>query len=249
MKSLVPLRQLVLAVAAFAFFAWGTCAKADLVQNGEFLSTSLSSPGGYVCNTVGSTCTSTVTDWSADCSSQGICGNGNTPLSLLFAGSGGSAFNGGIGLNTAPADPPAGNYIADDGDGTYRASIYQLISGLTVGNSYVVTFYQAAAEQSGDNAATTEQWQVALGSSVQDSTLMNNPAGGFTAWNQQTMTFTATSTSEYLNFLAIGRPSGVPPVALLADVSLNPVPEPASVALFGAVAGFFVIGMRRRRRA
>jgi hypothetical protein len=80
---------------------------------------------------------------------------------------------------------------------------------------------------------------------------MNNPAGGFTPWNEQTMTFTATSASELLSFLALGGPSGVPPVALLADVSLNPnsVPEPASVVLLGGAVGFFAICMRRRRRS
>lgn len=180
---------------------------------------------------------------------DGVCGNGGTPLSLLFAGSGGTAFNSSNGLSSPAADPPAGNYIGDDGDAIYRAPLFQTINGLTAGDSYVLTFYQAADQQAGFSSATTEQWQVSLGGETQDSTLMSTPGGAFTPWNEQTMTFTATSTSELLSFLSLGGPSGVPPVALLADVSLNPVPEPASVAFFGAVVVFFVIGMRRRRRA
>jgi hypothetical protein len=45
------------------------------------------------------------------------------------------------------------------------------------------------------------------------------------------MTFTPTSTSETLSFLAIGTPGGVPPLALLDGVSLSDIPEPASWAL------------------
>jgi hypothetical protein len=148
----------------------------NLVQNGQFLSTSLSGSGGYVCNTVSSSCTSAVTDWGANCSSTNQCGNGGTPLSLLFAGSGGSAFNGNIGLNVfLPNSPDGGNMIGDDGDATYRAPVFQTINGLTVGTTYDLTFYQASAQQSGFGSSTTEQWQVSLGGNTQDSTTMSTP--------------------------------------------------------------------------
>jgi hypothetical protein len=54
-------------------------------------------------------------------------------------------------------------------------------------------------QQSGFAGPTTEQWQVSLGSDTPDSTLMNTPGGQFAPWNQQVMTFTATSTSEVLS--------------------------------------------------
>jgi hypothetical protein len=136
----------------------------NLVQNGQFLSTSLTYPGGYVCNTVGTTCTSTVTSWDANCSAQGVCGNGGTLLSLLFANSGGSAFNDGYALNVAlPNSPDGGNMIADDGDVSFRAPLFQTIGGLTPGAAYDLTFYQAAAQQGGYGSSTSEDWQVSLG--------------------------------------------------------------------------------------
>ncbi len=55
------------------------------------------------------------------------------------------------------------------------------------------------------------------------------------------------STSELLNFMALG--TGVPPVALLADVSLNAVPEPETWAMMLAgFAGLGLIGFRRARK-
>jgi hypothetical protein len=259
--NVVPLlRSVALTVAAVALLTWAPAAKADanLVQNGQFLNynNSMIAPGGFVCYPAGPGCTSDVTDWSATCSSVGGCGTTGTPLSLLFAGSGGvdlnstpgNSFFGGF--DTAATDPPlGGNYIGDDGDPVFSSSIFQTIGGLNLGQTYALSFYQAAAQQAGSGGATTEQWQVSLGADTQFSTLMNNPSGGFTPWNLQTVTFTATSSSEVLNFLSVGGPSGLPPIVLLADVSLTPVPEPASLVLLGGMGGLLVIAMRRRRRA
>jgi hypothetical protein len=222
----------------------------NLVQNGQFLSTTLSSPGGYVCNTVSSSCVSTVTGWGADCSAQGVCGNGGTPLSLLFAGTGGVAFNSFNGLNvTLPDSPGGGNIIGDDGDVNYRAPLFQTISGLTVGATYNLSFYQAAAQQGSYDSDTGELWQVSLGGDLLNSALMLTPGGQFTAWNLQSMTFVATSTSELLNFLSLGMPAGEPPVALLADVSLTAAPEPRTIAVLSVgLLGLLTVARLRSRR-
>jgi hypothetical protein len=240
-----------LGVAALALSpAWTAPAQANLVNNGDFTSTSLSSPGGFIC-AYGSTCTSNVADWGSACGATGPCGTTYTVASLLYRGTNGVAFNGGIGLwSVGDLAGYTGNYIAIDGDPTWTAPLYQTITGLTPGQSYTLTFYQAAAQQLGVGGATTEHWQVSLGGQTLNSTTMSNPSTGFTPWNQQSLGFTATSTSELLNFAAVGTPQGLPPVALLADVSLTSVPEPASWALLLAgFAGLGFAGYRQSRAA
>jgi hypothetical protein len=77
--------------------------------------------------------------------------------------------------------------------------------------------------------------------------MMSIPQGGFWNWNLQTMNFTAASTSELLNFMAVG--IGAPPVALLAEVSLSAVPEPETWAMMLAgFAGLGLVGYRRGRK-
>ncbi len=164
-----------------------------------------------------------------------------------------------FGFTTAPGvSPVGGNYIALDGDqgnpvgsttNSYSSSIWQTVSGLQVGAVYTLKFYQAAAQQSGTSGATTEQWAVSFGSGPEQmSTLMNNSSGGFVAWAQQTMIFTASLTTQTLNFFSVGTPSGQPPVVLLDGVTLTGVPEPASIALFGVGTLVLLAGRYRRTR-
>jgi hypothetical protein len=56
---------------------------------------------------------------------------------------------------------------------------------------------------------------------------MNGPNHGFLGWYNGSNTFTATSTTQTLRFLAVGTP-GVPPWLLLDNVQLtkNEVPGP-----------------------
>jgi hypothetical protein len=223
----------------------------NLVTDGTFQATSLSSPGGYICKNgsgVGSTCTSNLTDWSSSCGRYGCTGS-NTPSSLLFAGATNvdfSAWNGGYGLASSLVNPPmGGNVVAIDGDVNYATSIFQTITGLKVGDSYVLTFQQAAAQQLYLSGATTEQWQVTLGTKTDTSTLMHNASQSVVGWNSQSMFFIATSTSEVLTFMALGTPTNEPPVVLLADVALTEIPEPTDAAMLAA--GVLGLIMMRRR--
>ncbi|MBN8808643.1 MAG: PEPxxWA-CTERM sorting domain-containing protein [Sphingomonas sp.] len=62
-----------------------------------------------------------------------------------------------------------------------------------------------------------------------------------------TQNFVAGGTSQTLSFLSNGTPNGLPPVALLDNVSLTAaVPEPASWALM--IVGFGAMGYSLRRR-
>jgi hypothetical protein len=220
----------------------------DYVTNGSFESlitgNSLGAAGGYFCKT-GSGCTSNATGWTSNCRNSS-CGTGATPDSLLINGHNGSAFNGGLGLYTGPDTPDGSNYIAFDGDSTYNAYVSQTISGLVVGQTYTLTFDQAAAQQKGTTGPTTEQWQISFGANQYLSTLMNNASQGFVPWMKQTITITADSTSDTLKFLSLGTPGGEPPVVLLDGVSLVDAPEPQTFALIGI--GFLAVSILTRRR-
>jgi PEP-CTERM motif len=150
--------------------------------------------------------------------------------------------------NGLPATSPAGgNFLGLDADPVYSGALSQTITGLTAGQSYVVGFYWAGAQLSTTSGPTTEQVQVTFGSQTQSTAVVNNADEGFTGWTYQTLTFTADGPSDLLSFLAIGTPSGLPPFVLLDGVSLNAVPEPASILLLG-VGLLGAISVRRLHR-
>ena len=143
--------------------------------------------------------------------------------------------------------PQGGNFIESDGSSGLAFPINQTINGLNVGQSYNLSFYQAAGQQVNDVGATTEQWQVSLGSQTQFSSLMSIPQGGIWPWTSQSMTFTAASPSEVLSFLAIGS-GGVPPIVFLDGVDMESnVPEPSAGLLIAGVGTMIALGRLGRR--
>jgi hypothetical protein len=225
----------------------------NLVQNGNFTSTSVTGDGGYLCVNSGSSCSSQLSNWSATCSSGGCSGN-LSPSSILVAGTDGDAFNPayshpGLYWTGSITPPSGGNVVAIDGDPSYTSKLTQSISGLTVGKSYTLTFYQASSQEISFTGQTTEKWQVSLGGgTAQTSALMTTASQGSTGWTEQTMTFVSNALSETLQFVAVGTPNGEPPVVLLGGVSLvQKVSEPVSAALLGV--GLVAVVMVRRRMA
>jgi|SRR5579863_2524145 len=144
--------------------------------------------------------------------------------------------------------PDGGNFVAIDGDPSFAGSISQMIN-VVMGQSYVVSFDQAAEQFQFYSGATTERWLVSLGGQSQLSQIMNNASHGFVPWEGQSLTFTATTTgSELLSFFAVGTPSGEPPVVLLDGVSVT-TPEPATCALIGAgMLGMFAVRRQLKKR-
>ncbi len=163
----------------------------------------------------------------------------------------------------APANPAgySGNIYAADASTVYDQGTYllQTLSGLTVGQSYVVSFLQASGSLY-SGAGDTAQWAVGFGGSiltdstglaslssdaaVKSSTLMlNDTANGSAGWQRQSLSFTATDASQLLSFFATG--SGAPPFALLADVSITAVPETTTWLMM--VFGLGLVGVALRR--
>jgi hypothetical protein len=243
------------------------CAAAtNLVQNGSFalLTTQASAEFGTTNN--GYTPSQQISNWTTagynfvflpnTADTSGAVGQYNATASVANPGLRLWGPNdGGISTgSTIAASPTGGNYIAADGAFEVGA-ITQSIGGLVAGERYVLSFAWAAAQQYSFTGDTTDNWTVSLGTvgasnPAQTTPTVSLPSHGFTAWMDQSMTFVATSSTELLSFLATGTPSGQPPFALLANVSLTKVPEPASIILLlSGIAGMFGLARRRGLRA
>lgn len=151
------------------------------------------------------------------------------------------------GLNTIAASPDGGNFLGMDGV-YFPGAISQTINNLVVGSTTTVSFWYAGAQQYGYTGITTEGFQVSLGNQTVSTPMLTDSSHGFTGWQQQTLTFTPTSTSEVLSFLAQGTPNGEPPFSLLDGVSVhtNVTPEPSSLVFL--LTGATGIGGLLRRR-
>lgn len=235
-------------LSAFAAVATLACASANatpinLVVNGDFEMMANNKIGQIDSKT-------TATGWKSG--GYNFVFNGATAASVGAVGDSGTVklWGPASGSNNGlTSSPTGGNFLA--ADGAYGvAPITQMINGLVIGQQYDLSFYWAGAQQSGYNGANTENWTATLGNQGFTTATYKNNSHGFSGWMQQTFTYTATSTSELLSFLATGTPSGVPPFSLLDGVSLTAkVPEPSSVALLLAGLAMLTIGARARRRS
>jgi len=173
-----------------------------------------------------------------------------------------------------PNPPPGGNFIQADGNPIYETSFNQVISGLTVGQTYTLSFWQAAGQQGYPtefSGATTEQWKVFFGTgsfsvhcgvspctvstsgdmTEYDTALMNTPSQGYHPWEEVHLNLLATAASETISFLAWGNNGNtfnLPPTVFLAGVNTpSKIPEPAALSLLGVgLLGLGTVGLRRR---
>ena len=242
-------------------------AQTNLVTNGSFAITGGTTsaqfgPGGALCTSNNSNCTSTETlaGWSTGAFSSSynfiylpysttntnaINGSGFSGTVTLWSPLSSPASANGF----TNASPTGGNFLASDSD-FLTTAVTQTINNLVIGRTYAVSFVWAAAQQEGSSftAASQDDWQVTLGGTTQTTKVLAIAGEGFSGWATQTFDYVATSTSEVLSFLASGESTtGLPSFALLANVSVTQVPEPATWALLmTGLAGLVIVGRRRR---
>jgi hypothetical protein len=254
-------RGVAVGAALLALAAAAPARAQNVVQNGNFSNTS--AYYNYNGTTVGTNVNnSNLANWQINgCSgSSSTCGfqfiaNSNLGSTGFYDAIDGheSTF-----YSTPGATPDGSNAFMSDGDYQVMA-LTQSLSGLKVGDTYTLSFYQASMQQTGYTGPSQDNWNVGLlnSNNVFDSRVaatMNNPSQGSTGWVKQTMTFVATTTSELLYFFASATAGAQPPFLLLDDVSMtdnaspSAVAEPATLTL--AAAGLVgMIAARRRRRA
>jgi len=137
----------------------------------------------------------------------------------------------------------------------YREGISQTITGLSIGESYTITFQQANGlrfdQGSHIGAGNTGGWEVLIdGGSVLTSNSLNDnttPTAAFPdSWNMGSVTFVALAESQSVEFLAFGGTAMNPTFQFLDTVTVvqAQVPEPSTTLLL-ASSGFLLLSRRR----
>ncbi|KTT69375.1 PEPxxWA-CTERM sorting domain-containing protein [Sphingomonas endophytica] len=250
------MKKYLLAAAAMVMVSGAASAQSvNLVKNGGFESTSLTESHQFKDNQV--------TDWT-NAATNGYTGYGynfllkpNTADTTGFKSLAGNLdYLYGPGAGAAAANfadngftgtsPAGGNFLLADGDTNFHGAVSQVISGLTVGQLYSVTFDWAGASWYTYAGNTTERWDVSLGGTTKSTDTVKLGPKGFSGWQKGSLQFTATGASQTLSFLAQGTPNGLPPSLLLDNVQMAAVPEPATWLTM--ILGFGVVGAAMRRR-
>lgn len=211
----------------------------ELVTNGNFELTSNGADKPVRPGSGGTELTGWTSSSGADFVFSDITATANTGDSFWNASNGGS--------QSASNSPSGGFFYAQDGAASYHGYLTQTLKSLTAG-TYRVSFDWAAAQQYGFAGVTQQSWTVKLGNGPTQSTqTVTNPSQGFTGWMHETMTFTVGAGDAVLGFLANGTPDGVPPFALLDNVSVMAVPEPSSAVLLALGLGLIATAGRKQR--
>lgn len=227
------MRQFTIGLALAAGLTASPAFATNLVSNGDF--SQLTNGFGQITN---GTITEAI-DWATSGYNfvMGSATKGGS-ISLWDASNGGATTWNGKTLDGS-------NFLAMDG-AYHTAAVSQTVSGLTIGQKYTLAFNYAFAQQHGYNGATIQNLTASVGSASLTTADYNLANHGFSGWLQGALTFTASSTSEKLSFLAYGN-LPVPPFALVSNVSVAAVPGPeAGVGLLPLVAFGALMFARRR---
>lgn len=219
-------RSLALFACAISFLAVQTSADAQLVN--------LVTNGDFSLGTIGSAPTS----WTRTGGS--FYGVQSTPWTV----SGGPTV-------TVPSSPNGGKIFVGQAYGPYNGGLNpndtilsQTINGLVVGQNYTLSWYDAAVTTADSTGSYV--WQANIGGIIQNSNVMGpyytSPGS---QWTANSMSFTATATSELLSFTAMGLTAGPTNLALDGVSITQTVPEPTSGMLVMSAAA--IAALRRRR--
>ncbi|MGC4014126.1 MAG: hypothetical protein QM755_06340 [Luteolibacter sp.] len=143
--------------------------------------------------------------------------------------------------------PDNGQYFLMD-SGLEYGILSQQITGLVVGQTYLLTFDQSLMHltaELGDPESTYVQVTMSDGVNTftQNSATMSDDGTHSVDWMTQTMTFTATAATQTLSFTGIG--TGGPPQLGLDSISLVAIPEPGA-ALLCSLLGVLSLFKRKR---
>lgn len=235
------IKTILVALAAVAGFTTGAAQAQNLIVNGDF---ELLSNGAQQFDQF-----TQVTGWTSS-GYNFVFAPSTADTSGTFGQYGGLTLWGpNNGSNNGLTNSSTGgNFVAADG-AYLMAPIQQTVSGLTAGKQYKLSFDWAGAQQHGYDGVNTEQWIVSLGNQTQSTSTYVNSSHGFSGWMHETMTFTATNSTEVLSFLAHGTPNGVPPFSLLDGVSMiAAVPEPGTWEMMIGGLGLLGFMLHRRRK-
>ncbi|VAW50455.1 hypothetical protein MNBD_GAMMA06-1578 [hydrothermal vent metagenome] len=143
-------------------------------------------------------------------------------------------------LNWVPSTD-GGTFLHAIGDTVngFNEGASQSISGLSIGQTYELTFEQATS------STKSGFWQVSFGTEVFNTATM--AAVNSNVWDVQSLLFTATSNTQLLSFIAMTNEFGRVDLGIDGvSLELAAIPLPGALWLFGS--GIALFGMTRRRR-
>ncbi|MEZ5505661.1 MAG: PEP-CTERM sorting domain-containing protein [Gammaproteobacteria bacterium] len=147
--------------------------------------------------------------------------------------------------NTVIAAQSGNQYV--ELDSHYNSSMYQEISGLTVGGAYELSFWYHARTNNGynDNGINVYWGDYLPGDvavSIDGMKQVNTPG-----WIEQTVKLVASAETMFLMFAATGYSNSLG--GFVDNVSLTAVPEPGTLALFGLGLMGLVLARRQQKAA
>lgn len=150
---------------------------------------------------------------------------------------------------TPNASPDGGTWVGLGADTSYTERFGQMLSGLTIGQAYTVSWYAGNFGYASSVAANSYLGANAISMMVDGSVIGSGSAMSVGSnWYQQSLTFVASSNSQLLSFkLATSEKAYVSIDGIaIQQATTTPVPEPETWALMGL--GLCALGLIGRRR-